>query len=159
MTEHKSDSWAEIETVYAGETPDVVFFQVTNMGQEQLEHYAEHARHVFGEEVKLVFLDVDAMEAAGVMQNGRWPRDGEFTKYDRDPDALAWARSHVQGFVDKMRRFEKQAMERGDAQLESQWRKIANSVSMTFIGGNGCVIGAFDQRLPQFVDLFEKSEG
>lgn len=68
--------------------------------------------------------------------------------YDRDPEALAWARAKVQRDIDRFRRFEQQSRERGDADLASQWRKMANFLQMDFIGGTGCSIAAFDERRP-----------
>lgn len=69
-------------------------------------------------------------------------------RYDTDPDALAWARARVQHQIDRFRRFEAQARERGDEERASQWRKYANLLQMDFIGGEGCVIAAFDERRP-----------
>lgn len=150
---------AQVETVYAGEVPDVVIFHVKEFTTEQLENYAKHVRNTFGEGCKVAILDTEAMETVGVIQNGGLPEDGRFTKFDKDPEAVAWARGHVQGFVDKMHRFEKQAREENRMEQAQQWRKVGNFASMAFIGGKGCSIAAFDERLPQFVELFEKTEG
>jgi hypothetical protein len=68
--------------------------------------------------------------------------------YDRDPEALAWARAKVQCDIDRFRRFEQQARERGNPDLATQWRKFANFLQMDFIGGEGCSIAAFDERRP-----------
>ena len=70
-------------------------------------------------------------------------------KYDTDPEALAWARERVQGFIDKMRRFEEQAKhsEPYAPERERQWRVFGNMLQDSFIGGSGCVIAAFDERM------------
>lgn len=71
--------------------------------------------------------------------------------YDADPDALAWARAKIQRRIDHYRDFERQAKEKGtDSEI---WRNIAWSMERDFIGAGGCVIAAFDERLPQYADL------
>lgn len=77
-------------------------------------------------------------------------------KYDTDSEALAWAREKVQAFVDKMRNFERQAAEKGTTD-PAQWRKIANIVEDHFIGGRGCVIASFDERMPTFAPILAES--
>lgn len=79
-------------------------------------------------------------------------------KYDTDPEALAWARSKVQPLIDKMRRFEQQATESGETD-PAQWRKIANVIESHLIGGSGCVIAQFDERMPTFAPILAESEG
>ncbi len=77
--------------------------------------------------------------------------DDGYTRYDSDPDALAWARGHVERVIGKYRRFEKEARDKGDAEKATQWRKFANLLQMELVGGTGCVVTAFDERSPQFV--------
>ena len=79
-------------------------------------------------------------------------------KYDTDPEALAWARSKVQPLIDKMRRFEQHATESGETD-PAQWRKIANVIESHLIGGSGCVIAQFDERMPTFAPILAESEG
>jgi hypothetical protein len=73
----------------------------------------------------------------------------EFDALDRDPVALAWARAKIQRHVDKLRGWEAQAAENGNAEQSRLWRNVANHLDRTFIGGSGCVIASFDERLPQ----------
>jgi hypothetical protein len=75
-------------------------------------------------------------------------------KYDTDPEALAWARENVQHLVDKLRRFEQQSTDEGLLQRASQWRVMANTIESELIGGTGCVIAAFDDRMPTFAPFF-----
>lgn len=77
------------------------------------------------------------------------------TKFDTDPEALAWARSKVEGFVAKMSDFERQSKERGDERLERQWRVFGNMAHSHFVGGEGCVIAAFDERLPKILPMLK----
>lgn len=81
--------------------------------------------------------------------------DIEFSRFDRDPEALEWARGKVQHTVDKFRRFEQQARDRGTFDGDNQWRKFANLLEMELIGGEGCVITGFDSRLPEIVRAWE----
>jgi hypothetical protein len=75
------------------------------------------------------------------------------SKFDRDPEALAWARSRVETFVAKMRDFEEQASHAiPDApERVHQWKVFGNIAESHFIGGSGCVIAAFDERLPKIL--------
>lgn len=68
--------------------------------------------------------------------------------FDRDPEALAWARAKVQHEIDRMVSFERQAAETGTTD-PAQWRRFSGMLRRSFIGGEGCVIAAFDERLPR----------
>jgi hypothetical protein len=80
-------------------------------------------------------------------------------KYDTDPEALAWARERVQGLIDKMRRFEEQAKHAvPDAPDRArQWRVFGNLLESDFIGGSGCVIAAFDERMVQLAPILAEA--
>jgi len=80
-------------------------------------------------------------------------------KFGRDPEALAWARGHVQRRVDKYRGFSTEARDRGNEGLAEQWRKFANLLQMEFIGGKGCTITPFDERKPRLPAPFSRSCG
>ena len=74
------------------------------------------------------------------------------TRFGSDPEALAWARGHVQRLADKFRRFETEARADGRTEQAQQWRKMANLLQMQLIGGTGCVIAPFDERRPSLPD-------
>lgn len=80
------------------------------------------------------------------------------TDYDRDPDALAWARTKIQREVDRLRDWERTAKDRGDGERAMQWRKMANLLNMRFIGGTGCVIAAFDERKPAYARMLDNAQ-
>lgn len=79
----------------------------------------------------------------------------DFHRLDSDPEALAWARAKVQNRIDHYRKFERQATEQGSSDPK-QWRLIAWSLERDFIGGEGCVVAAFDERLPKFVEVLSQ---
>jgi hypothetical protein len=79
------------------------------------------------------------------------------SRYDSDPEALAWAREKIQRRIEHYRKFERQAAERGTSDPDS-WRRIAWAMERDFIGGEGCVIAAFDERLPDLVKLLDESQ-
>ncbi|GAA2347340.1 hypothetical protein [Dactylosporangium salmoneum] len=79
------------------------------------------------------------------------------TDYDRDPEAIAWARAKVQREVDKLRGWERTAAERGNAEQSMQWRKMANLLQMRFLGTGNCVIAAFDERLPEYKAIRDRA--
>lgn len=70
-------------------------------------------------------------------------------RFRRDPEALAWARGHVERLRDRYRRFEAKARAEGRTERATQWRKFANLLQMELIGGEGCVYTPFDERLPR----------
>lgn len=78
-----------------------------------------------------------------------------FSRFDKDPEALAWARSKVMHEIERMRRFEQQATERGSSD-PTQWRRFRVMLERSFIGGEGCVIAAFDERKPGLVAAIEE---
>jgi hypothetical protein len=71
----------------------------------------------------------------------------KFSRFDRDPEALAWARTKVQGYVDQLTEWEKQATER-DATAKAAALGAARILASRHFLGGGCVIGAFDERRP-----------
>ena len=76
------------------------------------------------------------------------------SKFDLDPEALAWGRAKVEVFIEKMRRFEEQAKHDSTGsgrERERQWRVCGSIAQMVLIGGEGCVIALFDERLPQIL--------
>lgn len=77
------------------------------------------------------------------------------TRYDTDPEALAWARSKVGRVIAKYRGFERHCKERGDLGRAAMWRKFANLLEMELIGGKGCVVTPFDERKPEMARLME----
>jgi hypothetical protein len=78
-------------------------------------------------------------------------------RFDFDPEALAWARAHVQAEVDRFVKFERQAIDKGDREQAMNWRRMANMLRMSFIGGTTCVVARFDERRPQFKETIEKA--
>lgn len=73
----------------------------------------------------------------------------DLSRFDTDPDALAWAREHIQRYIDRATGFEAHCRETGNPQGETNWRTVRQFMTQTLIGGKGCVIAAFDQRLPE----------
>lgn len=74
----------------------------------------------------------------------------DFSRYDTDPEALAWARTKVQAEIDRFANFEQQCRERGDDVKANFWLQAQWSMRASLLGrGEGCVVGAFDERLPQ----------
>ena len=70
----------------------------------------------------------------------------DLSRYDRDPDALEWAREKARDLESRWRRFSESAAEVGNDSQAEMWRYLANGVRSELIGGDGCVIAAFDER-------------
>lgn len=71
----------------------------------------------------------------------------EFSRFDRDPEALAWARAKVQDYIDQLERWQEEANIRGAAAKALGFGTARLLAQRHFIGG-GCIIGAFDERCP-----------
>ncbi|HLK77215.1 MAG TPA: hypothetical protein VKU77_26635 [Streptosporangiaceae bacterium] len=76
-------------------------------------------------------------------------------RFGKDPDALAWARGHVEQLRDRYRRFEGDARGSGATERAARWRRMASMLDMQLIGGTGCVITPFDERRPSLPDAGE----
>jgi hypothetical protein len=70
------------------------------------------------------------------------------TDFDRDPEALAWARAKVQDYVDRLADFERQAKEKRDPATATGCAVSRLLAERHFFGDGGCVIGVFDERRP-----------
>ena len=79
--------------------------------------------------------------------------DADLSRFDHDPDAVAWARAKVTRLRDKYRGFEQSARAAGKAEQSEMWRRLANMIDMQMIGGKTCSIAAFDERLPAMAAL------
>lgn len=79
------------------------------------------------------------------------------SKYDYDPEALAWARAKVQDEIDRCRKFAESARAAGKPEQGEMWRRLANRMQRMFIGGEGCVMGYFDERLPTLAKAVDRS--
>jgi|ERR1043165_3819295 hypothetical protein len=77
--------------------------------------------------------------------------------YDTDPEALAWARTKIQDEIDRCRKFAESARDADKPDQAEMWRRLANRMQRTFIGGEGCVMGYFDERLPTLAKAVDRS--
>lgn len=81
----------------------------------------------------------------------------DHSRYDADPEALAWARTKIQGEIDRCRKFAEQADAARDTEQFELWRRLANRMQRVFIGGEGCVHAAFDERLPALAKAIDST--
>ena len=72
------------------------------------------------------------------------------SRFDSDPEALAWAREKIQRRIDHYRDWQTKTLASGNLVANRTWRIVATTMERDFIGAGGCVVGAFDERLPQF---------
>lgn len=77
------------------------------------------------------------------------------SKYDHDPEALAWARAHVQKFIDRLADFEQQAKTKSDPITEYGCGVARAMAERHFLGDDGCTIGVFDERLPALAEAVD----
>ena len=75
------------------------------------------------------------------------------TNYDQDPEAIKWARDKVQHHLDRIERMSKSPTL--DEESRRGWRKAAHMIRMDLLGGEGCVIASFDERLPELSKMLE----
>ena len=72
----------------------------------------------------------------------------DLSRFDRDPEALAWARAKVQDYIDRLAGFEQQAKAKRDPATATGCAVSRLLTERHFLGDGGCTIGAFDERLP-----------
>lgn len=77
--------------------------------------------------------------------------------YDYDPEALAWARAKIQHEIERAEKFVEQATTDGATERAEFWRRHALHLHRSFIGGEGCVIARFDERLPELAKAVDHS--
>lgn len=65
--------------------------------------------------------------------------------YDADPNALAWARAHVQEFIDRLTGFAEQA-KKDDPITRYGCGVAARMAERHFLGDGGGIVGVFDER-------------
>ena len=81
----------------------------------------------------------------------------DLSRFDRDPEALAWARSKVQAYVDRLADFEKQAGEKRDPLTANGCAVSRLLAQRHFFGDGKCTIGVFDERMPQMADAIDNA--
>jgi len=74
-----------------------------------------------------------------------------------DPDAIEWARRPIERMVEKYRASYKQAHDM-DSNRARFCRDLANALERELLGGDGCVIAAFDKRSPELRKKFRGEE-
>lgn len=80
------------------------------------------------------------------------------TDFDRDPAALAWARTKIQEYIDRLADFERQAQEQGDRITQHGCGVARLITERHFLGDGGCVIGVFHERRPDIEWLHNRQE-
>ena len=71
------------------------------------------------------------------------------TDFDRDPEALAWARAHIQAYLDRLTDFEATANSNRNAVMAYSCGVAREITRKHFLGDGDHVIGVFDQRHTQ----------
>lgn len=71
------------------------------------------------------------------------------TDFNRDPAALAWARNHIQDYLDRITDFEATADKNRNAVLAYSCGVARELTRKDFLGDGDHVVGVFDQRHTQ----------
>jgi len=71
----------------------------------------------------------------------------DLNRFDKDPEAIAWARGKIQATVSRYVAFATRASAEGRLGDAAAWRRTADEVRRDLLG-QGHVIGSFDERLP-----------
>lgn len=77
-------------------------------------------------------------------------------RFDRDSEALAWARGRVEYHRDRYARFERESLAKGNVDNAVSWARMKNMLDRDLIGGTGCTIAAFDERRPAILAATDK---
>ncbi len=70
------------------------------------------------------------------------------TDFDRDPAALAWARNHIQQYLDRLTEFEATADKNRNAVMAYSCGVAREITRKHFLGDGAGIIGVFDERRP-----------
>lgn len=81
----------------------------------------------------------------------------EFSKFDHDPEALAWARAKVQAYIDQLANWQEEANERGATAKGLAFGAARRLAQHRFLGDGGCTIGVFDQRMPDYANTIDNA--
>lgn len=81
----------------------------------------------------------------------------KFSRFDRDPEALAWARAKVQAYIDRLADFEEQANAKKDPATAMGCGISRILAERHFLGDGGCTIGVFDQRMPDYAKTIDNA--
>lgn len=74
----------------------------------------------------------------------------ELTRFDTDPEALAWARGYIEDLRDQHLNFEAEARTSGLRSAAQEHHRFAALLGTRLIGGTGRVVSApFDARRAQ----------
>ncbi len=71
-------------------------------------------------------------------------------RFDSDPDAVEWAHAKILRLIERAEGFERHSNDSGSLQTAARWHLVAAFMRQTLIGGEGCVVAAFDPRLPEW---------
>jgi hypothetical protein len=70
------------------------------------------------------------------------------SRFDQDPEAIAWARAKVQAEIDRADELATQAAAAGEADAAEQWAFLARTLRRIFLGDTrSSAWGQFDERL------------
>lgn len=72
----------------------------------------------------------------------------ESSRFDRDPEALAWARGKVQEYLHRLTEFEAQAEKNRNAVMAYSCGVARELTAKHFLGDGDRTIGVFDERMP-----------
>ena len=70
--------------------------------------------------------------------------------YGSDPDALAWARERVEKALGRVEDMADHLAGKGQDDKAEGYRGAAWRVRSLLVGGEGCSVGAFDERMADF---------
>lgn len=79
-----------------------------------------------------------------------------YSRFDHDPEALAWARAKVQAEIDRADEFATQLAAATDPENADRWAFVARHLRRTLLGDtDSCVMGRFDTRLPELAKAID----
>ena len=71
------------------------------------------------------------------------------SRFDSDREAIAWAREKIQRAIAQAEQLEQHTRDAGATEWAERWRLTGEFMRAKLLGRKGCVIAAFDERLPE----------
>lgn len=80
------------------------------------------------------------------------------SRYDQDPEAIAWARQYVEGALERLAKAQQYHRENGNDGKADGIKYAEWDMRRHLLGGQGCVVAAFDTRRPEMEALFARGQ-
>lgn len=98
----------------------------------------------------MCWIGMSMGEMCGCGRDEQSQRDERDRHYGSDTEALAWARDRVEAAVRRVDDMAAHLESKGEADKANGYRGAAWRIRSLLLGGEGCSVGAFDERMADY---------